>query len=40
MPIICRENDLLWQEMGHLRGAHIKQQQIVSKLVQYLTVSA
>lgn len=34
--IDCRENKLLWQEMGHLRGAHMKQQQIVAKLVQFM----
>lgn len=33
---LFRENELIWQEMGHMRGAHLKQQQIVSKLVQFL----
>ena len=31
-----RENELIWQEMHHMRGTHVKQQQIVNKLVQFL----
>lgn len=27
---------MVWQELGHMRGAHVKQQQIVTKLVQFM----
>jgi len=31
-----RENDALWRELSVLRQKHVKQQQIVSKLLQFL----
>jgi hypothetical protein len=27
---------MVWQEMGHMRASHVKQQQIVTKLVQFM----
>lgn len=33
---VFRENEIVWQEMSNLRGAHMKQQQIVTKLVQFM----
>uniref|UniRef100_A0A914CBY9 HSF-type DNA-binding domain-containing protein n=1 Tax=Acrobeloides nanus TaxID=290746 RepID=A0A914CBY9_9BILA len=33
---LVKENELIWQEMHHMRGTHVKQQQIVNKLVQFL----
>lgn len=31
-----RENELLWREVASLRQKHVKQQQIVNKLIQFL----
>ncbi len=31
-----RENEALWREMASLRQKHMKQQQIVNKLIQFL----
>lgn len=33
---VTKENEMVWQELGHMRGAHVKQQQIVTKLVQFM----
>lgn len=36
LDTVKRENDLLWREVASLRQKHIKQQQIVNKLIQFL----
>ncbi|CAD5206562.1 unnamed protein product [Bursaphelenchus okinawaensis] len=36
MGDLTKENELIWQEMSNMRGAHVKQQQIVTKLVQFM----
>ncbi|KAI6208279.1 Heat shock factor protein 1 [Aphelenchoides besseyi] len=36
MSELSHENGLLWQEMGAARASHVKQQQIVTKLVQFI----
>ncbi|KAI1711074.1 HSF-type DNA-binding domain-containing protein [Ditylenchus destructor] len=33
---LVKDNELIWRELDHVRGAHVKQQQIVNKLVQFL----
>ncbi|KAI6229020.1 Heat shock factor protein 1 [Aphelenchoides fujianensis] len=36
MNDLTRENEVVWQEMGAARASHVKQQQIVTKLVQFI----
>jgi hypothetical protein len=36
MGDLLKENEMVWQEFGHMRGAHVKQQQITTKLVQFM----
>ncbi|XP_033754911.1 heat shock factor protein-like isoform X2 [Pecten maximus] len=36
LDTVKRENELLWREVASLRQKHIKQQQIVNKLIQFL----
>ncbi|KAI3420193.1 heat-shock transcription factor-1 [Globodera pallida] len=36
MDELTKENEMLWNEMAHIRGTHLKQQQIVNKLIQFL----
>jgi hypothetical protein len=33
---LTKENEMLWNEMAHVRGTHLKQQQLVNKLIQFL----
>uniref|UniRef100_A0A915DAI8 HSF-type DNA-binding domain-containing protein n=1 Tax=Ditylenchus dipsaci TaxID=166011 RepID=A0A915DAI8_9BILA len=36
MNDLVKDNEMIWREMDHVRGAHLKQQQIVNKLIQFL----
>ncbi|KAH7693525.1 HSF-type DNA-binding domain containing protein, partial [Aphelenchoides avenae] len=36
MGEIVKENEMIWNEMSHMRGQHNRQTQIVNKLVQFL----
>ncbi|KAF7638677.1 HSF_DOMAIN domain-containing protein [Meloidogyne graminicola] len=33
---LTKENEMLWNEMAHVRGTHLNQQQLVNKLIQFL----
>uniref|UniRef100_A0A914WGC3 HSF-type DNA-binding domain-containing protein n=1 Tax=Plectus sambesii TaxID=2011161 RepID=A0A914WGC3_9BILA len=36
MAQLMKENQSLWQDVSHMRSMHMKQQQVVNKLVQFL----
>ena len=33
---LCRENQQLWREVAQMRTLHVKQQQVVNKLISFL----
>ncbi|VDK45623.1 unnamed protein product [Anisakis simplex] len=40
MTHLVKENESVWQQLSHMRTMHLKQQQVVTKLVQFLVALA
>uniref|UniRef100_A0A915BG04 HSF-type DNA-binding domain-containing protein n=1 Tax=Parascaris univalens TaxID=6257 RepID=A0A915BG04_PARUN len=40
MTHLVKENESVWQQLSHMRSMHVKQQQVVNKLVQFLVALA
>ncbi|KHN72771.1 Heat shock factor protein 1 [Toxocara canis] len=40
MTHLVKENESVWQQLSHMRTMHMKQQQVVNKLVQFLVALA